>query len=51
MPKMVWGVARRIGRDLGRLQFSLLLKDDHEQVETIAQSAGDSDRVVAGELV
>lgn len=34
------GIPRRVGHDLGGLEFRLLLKDDGKQMEAVAQSSG-----------
>src|SRR3954452_7712026 len=45
------GVAGRVRHDLGGLEFCFLLEDNGEQVEAVAQRAGDGDCVQAGVLV
>ena len=45
------GIPRRVGHDLGGLEFRLLLKDDGKQMEAVAQSSGHCNCVQAGELI
>ena len=45
------GVGAGVGHDFGRLQLGLLLEDDGEQDQAIAQRARDGDAVQPSELV
>lgn len=45
------GISGRVGHDFCRLKFGLLLQNDGEEAETVAQGTGNGHGVEAGKLV
>lgn len=44
-------ISGSVGHDLGRLKFGLLFENDGDEIEAVAQRAGDGHSVETGELV